>query len=168
MDPRRGRSQRSHEGKMRLTRRFLLVIALTVPVAGSILRPALADEPEIYAPDGVAISGYDPVAYFTKRQPVVGSAEYALRWRGATWYFADGANMEAFEMNPSAYAPQYGGYCAYALAKGTIASSAPEAFTIHDGALYLNNSTAIRAIWKEDIPGNIRKADANWPTILQK
>jgi YHS domain-containing protein len=153
---------------MKLTRRSLLVIALALPVAGTILRPALADEPEIYAPDGVAISGYDPVAYFTDNQPVRGKAAYALRWRGATWYFTDGQNMEAFEMNPSAYAPQYGGYCAYALSKGAIASSAPEAFTIHDGALYLNNSTAVRTIWKQDIPGNIRKANANWPTVLRK
>jgi YHS domain-containing protein len=153
---------------MKLTRRFLLMVALALPVAGSILRPALADEPEIYAPGGVAISGYDPVAYFAEHKPVLGSADHALRWRGAMWYFVDGENMEAFEMNPSAYAPQYGGYCAYALSKGAIAPTVPEAFTIHDGALYLNNSTAVRTIWTQDIPGNILKANANWPTVLQK
>ncbi len=153
---------------MKLTRRFLLLVALALPVAGTILRPAVANEPDVYAPDGVAIAGYDPVAYFIDNRPVPGTPHNALRWRGATWYFADAKNMEAFEMNPAAYAPQYGGYCAYALSKGTLASSSPEAFTIHDGALYLNNSIGVRTIWQSDMDGNIRRANANWPIIVRK
>lgn len=153
---------------MKLTRRSLLVVVLALPIAGTILRPALANEPEVYAPDGIAIAGYDPVAYFTDNRPVPGRPDHALRWRGAMWYFANAGNMEAFEMNPSAFAPQYGGYCAYALSKGAIASSVPEAFTIHDGALYLNNSIGVRTIWKTDMEANIRKANANWPTVLHK
>ena len=153
---------------MKLTRRLLLVAALALPVAGTILRPALADSPEFYAPNGLAISGYDPVAYFTEDRAVQGSSDHALRWRGAMWYFADAKNMEAFEMNPSAYAPQYGGYCAYALSKDAIAPSEPEAFTIRNGDLYLNNSLAVRAVWRNDLDGNIAKANANWPGVLQK
>ncbi len=153
---------------MTLTRRSLLVVALLLPVAGTILRPALAEEPEVFAPDGLAIDGYDPVAYFTENRAVQGTAAHALRWRGAMWYFADSRNMESFEMNPLAYAPQYGGYCAYALAEGSVASSEPEVFTIHDGQLFLNNSETVRAVWRQDMSSNIRKANANWPGILQK
>lgn len=150
---------------MPLTRRTLILGTFALPVAGTILRPALAEEAEVFAPGGAAISGYDPVAYFTLHQPVAGEASHALRWRGATWYFASAANMEAFEMNPAAYAPQYGGYCAYAVSRGSLSASSPEAFTIHDGRLYLNSSTAIRSVWSEDMDRNIRKADANWPGL---
>lgn len=153
---------------MTLTRRSLLGVALLLPVAGTILRPALAQEPEVFAPGGLAISGYDPVAYFTEGHAVQGSANHALRWRGAMWYFVSARNMEDFEMNPAAYAPRYGGYCAYALAGGSIEPSSPEAFTIYKGRLYLANGDAARAIWRQDPDGNILKADANWPAILEK
>jgi YHS domain-containing protein len=151
---------------MNLTRRALFVAALAIPVAGTILRPAFADEPEVFAPGGVAISGYDPVAYFTEGKPVPGKMDHALMWRGATWYFASAESMEAFEMNPAAYAPQYGGYCAYAMSKGAVASTAPEAFTVSDGRLYLNFSTEVRTIWSQDIPGNVVLADGYWPAAL--
>lgn len=153
---------------MRLSRRALLAIVLALPVAGTILRPARANEPPIYAPGGIAISGYDPVAYFTRNEPLRGTPEHSLWWRGAMWYFVNSENQQRFEMNPSAYAPQYGGYCAYAMSRGTILSSSPEAFTVHNGALYLTHSTAFRAIWRQDMIGNIRKADANWPVILRR
>lgn len=153
---------------MELARRSLLVAALMIPVAGTILRPALANEPEVFAPGGVAIGGYDPVAYFTDGKPVAGRSDHALVWRGATWHFATAASMEAFEMNPQAYAPQYGGYCAYAMTKGAIATTAPEAFTVTGGRLYLNYSTAVRTIWSEDIAGNIARADTHWPSALTK
>ena len=151
---------------MNLTRRALFVAALAIPVAGTILRPAFANEPEIFAPGGVAIAGYDPVAYFTDGKPVPGEMDHALMWRGATWYFASAKTMEAFEMNPAAYAPQYGGYCAYAMSKGSVAPTAPEAFTVTDGRLYLTYSTEVRAIWSEDIAANVARADSHWPAAL--
>lgn len=147
------------------SRRTLILAILALPVAGTILRPALAEEPDVYAPSGVAISGYDPVAYFTANKPVQGDAVHALRWRGATWYFATAANMEAFEMNPAAYAPQYGGYCAYSVSRGSLSASSPEAFTIHGGRLYLTSSAAIRTVWRKDIDSNIREADGNWQVL---
>ncbi|SPH18759.1 hypothetical protein DEA8626_02302 [Defluviimonas aquaemixtae] len=153
---------------MTTTRRALIFAAMAIPVFGTILRPALAAEPEVYAPGGVAISGYDAVAYFIEGRPVPGRAEYALKWHGATWYFANAETMEAFEMNPAAYAPRYGGYCAYAMSKGAVAPTVPEAFTVHDGQLYLNFSTEVRTIWSRDIPGNIALADAHWPTALTR
>ncbi|MCV2873010.1 YHS domain protein [Defluviimonas sp. WL0050] len=151
---------------MTLTRRALIAAILVIPVAGTILRPALAAEPEVYAPNGVAMGGYDPVAYFTDGRPVMGKAAHALRWRGALWYFASAEAMESFEMNPAGYAPQYGGYCAYAMSKGAIAPTVPEAFTVHDGRLYMNFSTEVRTIWSGDIPGNIALANGNWPAAL--
>ncbi len=151
---------------MNLTRRALFVAAFAIPVAGTILRPAFANEPEIFAPGGVAISGYDPVAYFTEGKPVPGEMGHALMWRGVTWYFANAETMEAFEMNPEAYAPQYGGYCAYAMSKGAVAPTVPEAFTVAGGRLYLNYSTEVRAIWRQDIAGNIALADSHWPAAL--
>ncbi|MCB2110062.1 MAG: YHS domain protein [Defluviimonas sp.] len=153
---------------MTITRRLFLGTALLLPVAGTILRPALADEPEIFGAGGVAISGYDPVSYFTKGKAEQGRPDFALMWRGATWYFSTEESREAFEMNPSAYAPQYGGYCAYAMAKGAIASSMPDAFTIHEGKLYLNNSLEVRSIWQQDIDRNIRSADTHWPSALHQ
>ncbi|MCB2094812.1 MAG: YHS domain protein [Rhodobacteraceae bacterium] len=153
---------------MPLTRRALLAFGMAIPVGGTILRPALAREPEVFATDGVAISGYDPVAYFTEGRPVAGNPAHALKWRGATWRFASAGALDAFEMNPAAYAPRYGGYCAYAMAKGAVASTAPEAFTIDEGALYLNFSIAVRTIWREDIAGNVARADGYWPQALDR
>lgn len=151
---------------MPVTRRLLIVTMIALPVLGTILRPALAGESDVYAPNGVAISGYDAVAYFTENRAVAGSASHALRWRGATWYFVSAGNMESFEMNPGAYAPQYGGYCAYSVAKGTAAPSSPEVYTIENGRLYLNASPAIRAVWTADMATFIHEADAKWPSIL--
>ncbi|MEZ5777370.1 MAG: YHS domain-containing (seleno)protein [Paracoccaceae bacterium] len=151
---------------MSITRRALITFALALPVAGTILRPALANEPEIYSSGGIAISGYDAVAYVEDGQAVQGKSRYALMWHGATWYFATAEAMEAFEMNPAAYAPQYGGYCAYAMAKGALAPTAPDAFTIHGGKLYLNFSTEVRQIWRQDMSGNISSADMHWPAAL--
>lgn len=149
-----------------VTRRAIIAALVLLPVAGTILRPALAAEPEINAPGGIALSGYDPVAYFTEGKPVMGLSSLALKWHGATWYFATPENLEAFEMNPMAYMPRYGGYCAYAVAKGSLAPGDPDAFTIHDGRLYLNYSPEIRAIWRQDIATYVAMADRNWPSVL--
>lgn len=149
-----------------LNRRTLLLATAAAPLAAFATRPAMAAEPEVFAIDGVAIRGADPVAFFTEMAPVQGSADNALMWNGATWHFASVENMELFMANPEAYAPQYGGYCAFALSKGAIATSVPEAWTVHDGKLYLNFSVNVRQVWSEDIPGNVALADANWPAIL--
>ena len=151
-----------------LSRRvFLFAAAAAIPVAGLTLQPALAATPETFASDGVAINGYDPVAYFTDSKPVEGDAAHTHDYKGATWRFSSAANRETFAADPAAYAPQYGGYCAYAVSKGATATTQPDAWSIVDGKLYLNFSTTVRGIWKQDIPGNIAKADANWPDVLK-
>jgi hypothetical protein len=129
---------------------------------------ALAAEPPVFTGlvEGVAVGGYDPVAYFTEGKPVKGSQDFTLQHEGATWRFSSAANRAAFEADAAKYAPQYGGYCAYAVAKGSTAKAEPDAWTIHDGKLYLNFDKSVRAIWEKDIPGYVKKADANWPGVL--
>jgi YHS domain-containing protein len=145
------------------------VMAIVGFLAQATLSPALADDP-VYTGifSSLAVSGYDPVAYFTDGKPVEGSSDYEYEWKGATWRFASAANLAAFKMDPEKYAPQYGGYCAWAVSQGYTASADPDVWRIVDGKLYLNYSKDIQQKWEKDIPGNISKADTNWPKVLDK
>ncbi|MGK7891387.1 MAG: YHS domain-containing (seleno)protein [Leptolyngbyaceae cyanobacterium] len=116
--------------------------------------------------NGVAIEGTDPVAYFTDGGPVPGSSEFAYEWNGAVWQFASAENRDLFAANPEQYAPQYGGYCAWAVSQGYTAPIDPSAWKIVDGKLYLNFDRRVQARWERDIPGHIAQADANWPGVL--
>lgn len=139
-----------------------LALAALAPAA-----PALAAEDRVYADwRGRAIRGYDPVAYFTDGRPVQGSADITLEWSGAQWRFANEANRAAFRADPAAYAPQYGGWCAWAMAQGQTASVDPEAWDIIDGKLYLNYSLDVQSRWRKDIPGLVSKADALYPSVV--
>lgn len=116
---------------------------------------------------GTAVGGYDSVAYFTEGQAVPGSADITLEHAGAVWRFASEDNRAAFAANPEKYAPQYGGHCAFAAAKGYLAKGDPEAWHIENGKLYLNFNKQVQKMWFEDIPGYIKQADANWPKLSQ-
>ena len=107
-------------------------------------------------------------AFFTMSKSVQGSADHALNCNGVTWHFASGENRQMFERNPDKYAPQYGGHCAYAMSKGYIAPTVPEAWTIYKDRLYLNFSLRARELWLQDVPGNIALGDANWPKLKEK
>jgi YHS domain-containing protein len=150
-----------------LTRRFFLGAAVAGPLIGMTSGAAQADEPQFFASKGAVIRGYDPVSYFIEGKPVKGSKTYALMWKGGTWHFANAKNRTAFEADPFAYAPQYGGYCAYAVSRGYTATTEPDAWRIHDGKLYLNHNQRVRTLWSRDIPGNVEKANANWPAVLR-
>ena len=113
-----------------------------------------------------ALSGYDAVAYFEEGRPALGSRGHSFEWRGATWRFTSAERRDRFAESPERFAPAYGGYCAWAVAQGYTAKSDPTAWKIVDDRLYLNYSRAVQRQWEEDIPGNIRKADANWPGVL--
>jgi YHS domain-containing protein len=115
----------------------------------------------------LAVGGYDPVAYFAEGIPVEGSGEYTHEWKGATWRFSSARNLELFQADPEKYAPEYGGYCAYAVANGVTAPGDPEVWRIVEGRLYLNVSESIQTEWERDIPGYIRSADSNWPRLLE-
>ncbi|WP_421868940.1 YHS domain-containing (seleno)protein [Motiliproteus sp.] len=114
-----------------------------------------------------AIEGYDPVAYFTESKPVRGDSDYSYKWQGANWRFSSAENRERFIQNPTAYAPQYGGYCAYAVANNYTASIDPSAWTIVDGKLYLNYSKSVQKTWSRDIPGYIQKGNKHWPELKE-
>jgi YHS domain-containing protein len=119
-------------------------------------------------PEGVAIKGYDPVAYFTDRRPVKGMPEFEYEWRGARWRFATTAHRDEFQRDPERYAPRYGGYCAYAVSQRTTADIDPESWTIFGGRLYLNLNKDVQRLWEKNMQDYIRRADENWPRISKK
>jgi YHS domain-containing protein len=123
---------------MTLTRRALLSIAIAAPAIATFPLRATAATPEVYAEGGIAVDGTDVVAYFTDGAPVAGIAAITHDYMGVTWQFSSEANRDAFAANPEAYAPQYGGYCAYAVSQGYTASTTPEAWSIVDDKLSLN------------------------------
>lgn len=153
-----------------MTRQPLRIAALlfTFLLLQSFAAPAAAKEP-VYTGvfSSLAVSGYDPVAYFVEGRPVEGRKAFEFEWNGATWRFANAENRAAFAADPEKFAPQYGGYCAWAVSQGTTASTEPEVWRIVDGKLYLNYSKSVQSTWVRDIPGNIAKADKNWPGVLE-
>lgn len=140
----------------------LLAAALVALSHGS----AHAVDPVNTTRSGVAIEGFDPVAYFEDGRPVQGSADHSVEWNGATWWFASAEHRDAFAAEPERYAPQYGGWCAYAVSEGSTARIDPEAWTIRDGKLYLNYSKKIERRWLENADERIAAADRNWPALL--
>lgn len=137
-----------------------LTMALVAPMA-------MSATPAVFATDDGAIRGFDPVAYFVESKPVRGLPEYSHDWNGASWRFVSTKNLEMFKAEPEKFSPQYGGYCAYAVSRGYTASIVPEAWKIVEHKLYLNFSLGVQKRWSKDIPGNIEKADANWPGVLE-
>lgn len=117
---------------------------------------------------GLGIKGYDPVAYFTDNAPVLGSSQFQSTFDGVIYHFNSAAHKEAFDAKPEKYAPQFGGFCAYGVSKGSTVSIDPAAFQIVDGRLLLQYSTGIRETFNKDSAGNLKKADANWILLLDK
>ena len=115
---------------------------------------------------GVAVGGYDPVAYFSQQKPVKGNAAITAEHGGAIWRFSTEENRTAFLANPAKYAPQYGGYCAWAVSQGYTAKGDPNAWKIVDGKLYLNYNRSVQKTWSKNVSQNISKGDANWPKVL--
>jgi YHS domain-containing protein len=116
----------------------------------------------------LALRGYDAVAYFTGGKLAAGRAEFQHKWQDAIWYFSSAANRDAFAKNPEKYAPQYGGYCAWAVAHNYTADGDPQAWKIVDGKLYLNYNLQVREMWEKAIPTYIKKGDENWPRLVKK
>lgn len=125
-----------------------------------------AAKPQIFSTSAGAIEGYDPVAYFIEGKPRQGSDAFSFIWSNATFKFSSAENLAMFKADPEKYAPQYGGYCAYAVSLGATASTVPEAWTIVAGKLYLNFSLGVKNRWSKDIPGRIAAADSHWPAVL--
>jgi YHS domain-containing protein len=117
---------------------------------------------------GVAIRGYDPVAYFTDKKPVKGNDAYSFAWKGATWKFASQAHLDLFKAQPEQYAPQYGGYCAYGVTKDYLVKIEPEAWAVVGGKLYLNYDADVQKTWALNPAGYIKTADGKFSSLLKK
>ena len=147
-------------------RRHTPVIALLFGLAGALVAaPSAAVDPVNATLFGVAIDGYDPVAYFSESRPVEGSKQFTTDWMGARWRFANADNRERFLAEPERYAPQYGGYCAYAVSQGGTANIDPEAWAIVGDKLYLNLDPKIQERWQADRDRYIQLANENWPGL---
>jgi hypothetical protein len=142
---------------------FILTIVLNAAVlaADGPVKPVNTDA------GGLALHGFDPVAYFTAGKAVEGSASIEHRWNGASWRFATTANRDRFAAGPEQYAPQFGGYCAWAVSRNYTADVDPNAFDVVNGKLYLNYSKLVQLRWKVNREENIRKADENWPKLTR-
>jgi len=139
--------------------RLLLALLLALPLAAQRPLHVNADD------DGLALYGYDVVAYHTEGAPTLGSAAHTATWQGATWRFASAEHRDRFVKDPARYAPQYGGFCAYGVAGDYKVKVDPEAWRVVDGKLYLNYDRRVQQRWSRDIAGYIAKADANWPAL---
>ncbi len=154
---------------------FMVSVALSVPAVIAAQSKTSADVPPATAPvpgraknldaTGLALKGYDPVAYFTAGAPTKGLAAFAARHDGATYHFASAANREAFIAQPERYLPQYGGFCAMGVAGNAKFDIDPEAWRVEDGKLYLNKNKPTQAYWRLRMSDNIAKADRYWPTL---
>jgi YHS domain-containing protein len=112
--------------------------------------------------NGVAIKGYDPVAYFTDGKAEMGKSAYSYKWNDAEWHFTNADHLKMFKENPDKYAPQYGGFCAYAVTKNSCGPADPTAWKIVNGKLYLTTNKEIEMKWEKNLKGNIKKSDENW------
>uniref|UniRef100_UPI00404896CD YHS domain-containing (seleno)protein n=1 Tax=Vibrio anguillarum TaxID=55601 RepID=UPI00404896CD len=127
-------------------------------------------EDEIYTSflSNKALSGYDTAAYFTRGEPIKGSSDFSTLYKNAQWYFSSKENLELFLNNPNQYAPQYGGYCAWAVSeKNDFAPGDPNQWAIVDGKLYLNYDKKIKTLWDANQAVHIQQADKNWPNLIK-
>ena len=145
--------------------RWILYLSLFALLVTSL--PARSDS-EIYTKffSDLAVSGYDSVAYFDQAKAVKGDDNFTINYKGAVWQFKNQANLDAFTLAPDKYAPQYGGYCAWAVAHDNTAKGDPEQWYIHQGKLYLNYNEDIRNKWLQDKEALIKQADSLWPSVL--
>jgi hypothetical protein len=118
--------------------------------------------------DSFVLKGFDPVAYFQQGKATPGNANFTYKWQDVNWRFSTAENRDLFIKNPEKYAPQYGGFCAWAVSRGYTAPIDPNAWKIVDGKLYLNVNLDTQKRWEKDIPGNIQKGDQKWPGIAKK
>jgi YHS domain-containing protein len=143
------------------------IFALTLLGAYALPLPAMADSAPVYTSwrNNLGAGGYDIVSFYSGK-PQAGKAEFSADYNGASWQFSTRANRDLFNANPDAFLPQYGGYCAWAVAKGKLAKGSPEHWHIEDGKLYLNFNARIKRRWDKVRAAYIKTADESWPDIL--
>lgn len=146
-----------------MMRTILTFVVLVISVARSIAQVDYYSNAE-----GLAINGYDPVAYFLENKPVQGSGHFSYSWQDVKWQFKDQANLDLFKANPEKYSPQFGGYCAYGVSEDHKSPTEPAAFTIVENKLYLNYSLKVKQLWLKDRDNHIVKAEGNWVNLKEK
>ena len=146
---------------IKLTRRPLWVIPL-------LLASRLCLAGDYFEVDGLALRGYDPVAYFEAGMPVKGSSRHVFTYKDSKFQFVTAANQKKFAADPEKYAPQFGGYCALGTANGYKVKTEPDAFKVVDGKLYLNYNRQVLDLWVKDEPGYIARAKQNWPEVSKQ
>ena len=137
----------------------LLLLAVSAVSAKDLVDPVFKNN------RGEAAGGYDVVSYFESGKPAKGAQAHAAEWNGARWLFATAAHREQFLAQPEKFAPQFGGYCAWAVGHNYTASSDPEAWTIRDGKLYLNYNQDVQKKWTPEAASWIQKGEVNWPRL---
>ena len=145
-------------------KRLLPIIVALLTVA----RFAAAGEALNVDKNGLALQGYDPVGYFTDNKPIKGDPKFAATYKGGTYYFASAAHKKTFESNPAKYAPQFGGFCGYAASINKLAPIEVQYFQVLHGRLVMQHNEKAWRLWHQDVEGNLKKADANWPTLSQQ
>jgi YHS domain-containing protein len=149
-----------------LAQRIFLAFIFILSIFGSGI--ATAKEDPIYTSffSSQAAGGYDVTAYFSESKPVKGDKKFQTSYMGADWLFSNAENLEKFKASPQSYAPQYGGYCAWAVSNRELYKGDPEYWTIHNGKLYLNYDSDVQQRWLKDKDGFIVGANRNWPSVL--
>ena len=141
---------------------------LIIAILGALTALAHANEVVNIDKNGLALQGYDPVGYFTDNKPVKGSSEFTATYNGATYQFASAEHRAAFNQSPQKYAPQFGGFCGYAASINKLAPIEVEYFQVLHDRLVLQHNKKAWDLWHKDVEGNLKKADANWPTLSQQ
>lgn len=118
--------------------------------------------------DGLAIEGYDAVAYQTIESASKGNPQYEFVWNGAKWLFISKENQERFASDPEKYAPQYGGYCAWSVSQDKVMKADPQVWKIVDGKLYLIQNKMVKEVWEKSEPEFIKKSNENWSEMNSK
>lgn len=151
-----------------------LMFCMCLALAGLGLLPGMLRATDVQAgtiyfsaQEGVALGGYDPVSFFAPDGPARGEIGHALMWKGVVWLFHSQDNLARFEANPRAYAPSYGGYCAYAMARGKVSKGDPGSWLVVDGRLYLFRTPRAEQLWLEHHEDMIAAATSHWPDIMR-
>jgi YHS domain-containing protein len=147
---------------MRKLALLLLSLSLSIPLFAQAKSVLNVDKHDL------AIQGYDPVAYFTDNKPVKGRSEFKSFFSGATYYFASADHKARFDKDPATYEPAFGGFCAFGVSRNKLVEIDPEAFQIVDGRLLLQYSKGVRADFNKDTQGNLTRAKANWPALVER
>lgn len=147
-------------------KKIIVILQMLTLMMFSALQPASAED-AVHTGyfSNKAVSGYDVVSYFTEGKPVEGSSKYTLKYKGADWLFSSAENLALFKNDPVKYAPQYGGYCAWAMSNDKRAPGNSPFWTIYNDKLYLNYDQNVLDTWRADKDAFIQKADLHWANL---